>query len=121
MSTQTVADTRAWRAGTIDPPKGWYYPLSEHALSALDQAVDDWRAAAQPVTELRASEALRATVAPELEGARAALEAGRGFAVIPAGRSCRRASGDLHAVYWLVGQLLGRPFEQNVQGTLLYD
>src|SRR5205807_6187336 len=24
-------------------------------------------------------------------------------------------------LYWVVGQLLGHPFEQNVQGTLLYD
>src|SRR5918911_340137 len=28
---------------------------------------------------------------------------------------------DWPALYWLVGQLLGRPFVQNVQGTLLYD
>src|SRR5206468_7412212 len=25
------------------------------------------------------------------------------------------------ALYWLIGQLLGEPIEQNVQGTLLYD
>ena len=25
------------------------------------------------------------------------------------------------AAYWLVGQLLGQPFEQNVEGTVLYD
>src|SRR4029077_12773013 len=25
------------------------------------------------------------------------------------------------ALYWLIGQLLGDPFEQNVGGTLLYD
>src|SRR5262249_8814266 len=25
------------------------------------------------------------------------------------------------AIYWLVGQVLGTPFAQNVQGTLLYD
>ena len=29
------------------------------------------------------------------------------------------AGGD--AIYWLYGQLLGEPFEQNVQGTVLYD
>jgi len=30
-------------------------------------------------------------------------------------------SDDLPLLYWIVGQGLGRPFEQNVQGTLLYD
>jgi alpha-ketoglutarate-dependent taurine dioxygenase len=121
MRTPTVADPRAWRADTIDPPNSWYYPLSEHALAALDQAVREWRSRARLVTELRASDSLYAAVAPKLEGARAALEAGRGFAVLPAGQPGRYAPQDLQAVYWLVGQLLGRPFEQNVQGTLLYD
>jgi hypothetical protein len=121
MLTQNVADPRAWRADTIDPPNSWYYPLSEHALSALDQAVREGRGGSRPVTDLRASDSLRAAVLPDLADARAALEAGRGFVVIPAGRPGRYAPRDLQAVYWLVGQLLGRPFEQNVQGTLLYD
>ena len=28
---------------------------------------------------------------------------------------------EAQALYWLVGQALGQPFEQNIQGTLLYD
>ena len=48
------------------------------------------------------------------------MEDGRGFAVISAPPG-RYSPPQLTAVYWLVGQLLGRPFAQNVQGTLLYD
>jgi hypothetical protein len=118
---QPLTDPRAWRADTIDAPASWYYPLSEHALSALDEAAGEGRWSSLPVTGLRASDRLRAAVAADLGRAREALEIGRGFAVITAGQPGRYASQHLQAVYWLVGQVLGRPFEQNVQGTLLYD
>jgi hypothetical protein len=121
MLTQALADPRAWRADTIDSPSRWYYSLSERALTALEQALQEGRKSARPVTELRVSAALRAAVAPDLADVRATLETGRGFAVIPAGASGRYPPQELQAIYWLVGQLLGRPFEQNVQGTLLYD
>ncbi len=49
------------------------------------------------------------------------LEHGRGFVILdrlPIGRiSDRRAI----ALNWMIGQLLGEPVAQNVQGTLLYD
>src|SRR5207237_8136210 len=33
----------------------------------------------------------------------------------------RYSADEARAIYWLVGQVLGTPFPQNVQGTLLYD
>src|SRR5262249_3773246 len=56
-------------------------------------------------------------LAPALE----ALERGRGFAILHGLPPGAYTAGELQTVYWLVGQLLGRPMEQNVQGTLLYD
>src|SRR5436309_3046070 len=82
MPTQTVADPRAWRADTIDAPDSWYYPLSDRALAALDRSLRDWRPESQPVTDLRPSDDLRAASRDEVGRARAALEEGRGFAVI---------------------------------------
>jgi alpha-ketoglutarate-dependent taurine dioxygenase len=52
---------------------------------------------------------------------RAALEEGRGFAILDRIPLERCTPGEAQALYWLIGQALGRPFEQNVQGTLLYD
>jgi alpha-ketoglutarate-dependent taurine dioxygenase len=121
MSSRTTAAPRAWRVDTVDKPAFWYYPLSRQSLSALDAALVDWRNGSRPVTELRASGALREACAEDLRSARAALEEGRGFAIITPGRPDRFAPRDLSAVYWLVGHCLGRPLEQNVQGTLLYD
>jgi alpha-ketoglutarate-dependent taurine dioxygenase len=41
--------------------------------------------------------------------------------VVTPGKPGVFAAEDLPPLYWIVGQLLGRPFAQNVQGTLLYD
>src|SRR5262245_44378712 len=120
MLTQPMLDPRAWQADTVDHPDTWYYPLSQRSLAALDQALREGQGT-QPVTDLRAPAGLRATVEQGLEPVRTALEAGRGVAAITPGAPGRFAPRDLAAVYWLVGQVLGRPFQQNVQGTLLYD
>jgi alpha-ketoglutarate-dependent taurine dioxygenase len=122
MPTPTAAaDPRAWRADTIDPPESWYLSLSKVTVATLDRAIRDWQRDGQPVTDLRASDALRAAAAEDVRRALVELEAGRGFVVITAGPPGHYMPQELPAVYWLVGQLLGRPFAQNVQGTLLYD
>jgi alpha-ketoglutarate-dependent taurine dioxygenase len=47
-----------------------------------------------------------------------ALEEGRGFAIV---EGPQLSAADANLLYWIVGQGLGRPMVQNVQGTLLYD
>jgi alpha-ketoglutarate-dependent taurine dioxygenase len=120
MLAPTTVDPRAWRADTVDQARNWYYPLSQRSLTALDALLSDWHAHPRPVTELQAADHLHAVCADDIAPALDALENGRGFVILTPGPD-RFASRDLPAVYWLVGQLLGRPFEQNVQGTLLYD
>jgi alpha-ketoglutarate-dependent taurine dioxygenase len=116
MLTQTVETARVWRADTIDSPEAWYYALSDRTVSALHALVRQGRRDVQAVTDLRMPDDLRDTLTEDLQPIRAALEMGRGFAVVTA-EPLREA----HAVYWLAGQLLGEPCVQNVQGTLLYD
>src|SRR5262249_52746858 len=57
----------------------------------------------------------------DLRPAQAALEKGRGFVIIDGVQTEAYTSTELQALYWLVGQCLGEPMEQNVEGTLLYD
>jgi alpha-ketoglutarate-dependent taurine dioxygenase len=111
----------AWRAGTLDAPASWYYPLPDRAWAALDEALAPLRRQVLPVTGLVASAELRAACAPALRPARDALENGRGFAVIDRVPLDRYSDDEARAIYWLLGQVLGTPFAQNVQGTLLYD
>src|SRR5207253_10116407 len=75
----------------------------------------------RPVTDVRLSDDARAVCSAALEPAQAALESGRGFVVLDGVPVGRYARDEMQAIYWLIGQLLGVPFEQNVQGTLLYD
>jgi hypothetical protein len=119
--THAITDRRAWRADTIDPGDAWYHSLSPRLLDALDRTMVDWRRRPSPVTALRVDESLCRDCADDLEPVRSDLEAGRGFAIVGGIPRERYGSEEWRAVYWLVGQQLGRPVEQNVQGTLLYD
>lgn len=116
--TRHIPKVKAWRNQTIDSQDHWYYPLPEKALSAFKQSVENLKGVpwdqCQPSSEQK--EAAGKT-ASEVQGA---LEAGRGFAIIPIPVD-QFSREEQVRVYWLMGQLIGRPFAQNVQGTILYD
>ena len=121
MLGRPITGPRAWQRGTLDPPATWYQTLSPGCSRLLEHAVNDWRRAPSPVTELRAVGAAWTACQTELQPARAALESGRGFVILRGLPQDGYSPQEFQAMYWLVGQLLGRPFAQNVQGTLLYD
>ncbi len=121
MPTQRLADRRAWRADTIDNHQAWYYPLPESCRAVLRESVTGWRRQPRPVTEVVLADALRADAARELAPALRDLESVRGFVILDRVPVEEHAEAEAQLMYWLVGQMLGVPFEQNVQGTLLYD
>lgn len=121
MLTEIIRGPRAWRADTIDPPRSWYYPLPERCLDGLDRAVQQLRRQPRPTMEVQVSEYLDPVLADELAPVLDVLEAGRGFTIVRGILFERYSGTELQLLYWLVGQLLGTPLAQNVQGTLLYD
>jgi alpha-ketoglutarate-dependent taurine dioxygenase len=121
MLTHLVTDLRAWRASTIDECGSWYYPLSERCLADLDDTIRQLRREPRTITELRVSSTPCARCAEDFQPALAALEAGRGFVIVEGLAGQRYSALEQQVIYWLVGQLLGQPVVQNVQGTLLYD
>jgi len=114
MLTDSISDARAWTAATIDDPTAWYYALPEICVSALQE----FRADARPMSQRLLSEKTRSACADALQPVRQSLESGRGFAIIT---SPPLPAEESTLLYWLVGQCLGRPFAQNVEGTMLYD
>jgi alpha-ketoglutarate-dependent taurine dioxygenase len=74
-----------------------------------------------PITGLRLDAGEKADLGAELAGARDELERGRGFVILDRLPVNRLDEREAIALYWLIGQLLGEPVAQNVQGTLLYD
>ena len=119
MQNGNTVDPRAWTAASIDGPSAWYYPLPAVCWTAYEGARNEAKQA--PVTAIRLPDIVRAECAAALGPVRAALESGRGFAIIAAPTGERLTAHDAQLLYWIVGQGLGRPFAQNVEGTLLYD
>lgn len=117
MTNPTEPDPQAWRADNVGEPEAWRHALSRSALAAFDRYPDADRVA----TELRPDADLTAALATDITAIRSDLEDGRGFVIVPAGEPGRYSHQKQAALYWLLGSLLGRPVEQNVQGTLLYD
>jgi hypothetical protein len=121
MLTNPILDARAWRFDTIDERPLWYYSLSPRCRAALDETIRRWRERPRPVIDLCAVAEPIAACVEELEPVRNALERGRGFVVLQGPASADYSPSEMQVCYWLVGQLLGQPVVQNVQGTLLYD
>lgn len=116
MLNKQITDARAWTADTIDASSDWYYPLSESYLSALDSEVQKH---ADAISDLRVSDAI--ACAPCLQPVLDVLHTGRGFAIIERLPVEHYTRDQARAAYWMIGQCLGVPFEQNIEGTLLYD
>src|SRR5258708_7683414 len=116
MSISTLPTVQAWRRDTV-APASWYERLPERLLDSLDNQL---RLPSEDLTTVRLPEEVFPLCKEALRPAADALESGAGFVVMqaPARDYDER---QLTLLYWLVGQALGRPVAQNVQGKLLYD
>jgi alpha-ketoglutarate-dependent taurine dioxygenase len=121
MLTQAIAGPRAWTAKSVDEPQSWYYPLPEDWWPAFEAVRESNRKTPRPLFETRLPEGARNPFIAALNPVRAALETGRGFAIVQPPPGKVSPQDDLRLLYWLVGLGLGRPVEQNVQGALLYN
>jgi alpha-ketoglutarate-dependent taurine dioxygenase len=116
MSISKLRLTQAWGRETI-APESWQLPLPERLLDCLDGLL---RSPPEDLTAMRLPEEAVPRCREALRPAAAALESGVGFVVLTAPAS-PYDDRQRTLLYWLVGQALGRPVTQNVQGTLLYD
>jgi alpha-ketoglutarate-dependent taurine dioxygenase len=121
VTTFIIHNSRAWQSDSFPAGASWVRTLSPDCLAALDPTIQELRRQPRPITALTVTPAQRAAARACLEPALADLEAGSGFVVLDRLALERYSAQEATALYWLLGQMLGRPFEQNVQGTLLYD
>jgi len=114
----STSDPRAWTAAAV--PHGWYRPLPDDLIAVLRELV---RSASpeQPIEQLKLNDQWRARCRESFAPARYDLEHGRGFVILNRLPVEQLSQREATAIYWLLGQGLGAPFVQNVQGTLLYD
>ena len=117
--THTISGPQAWLAGTVDPQANWYQTLSPRFVAAIERTLQEFRRHPQSLVDVDVNKTPCADFRQELKPALHALESGRGFVIL---RGPKQSSPqEFSTMYWLVGQLLGKPFQQNVQGTILYD
>lgn len=121
MLANIVTGPSAWQTNTLQASSRWYHHLSPPLCEALAETIADLRRRPRPATELRLADTPCAPCAADLQAAREELETGRGFIILRGLPDGDYSVDERKAMYWLVGQTLGRPMAQNVQGTLLYD
>jgi alpha-ketoglutarate-dependent taurine dioxygenase len=119
--TSLADDPRSWTAATVGDISTWTHQLSPRFISTLTLIDKSRGQRSGPITVPRWSAEEKDLFGGQLAAVKRELEFGRGFVILdrlPVGRiSDRKATG----IYWLIGQLLGEPVVQNVEGTLLYD
>lgn len=116
-----VVDPRSWTAGTVGDADGWTLRLPDRLIAGLTSILRERDRADGPITELRLNAAEKAGLGADLAAAREALERGRGFVVLDRLPLDRLSGREAVALYWLIGQCLGEPVPQNIEGTRLYD
>jgi hypothetical protein len=121
MLSRLIRDGRAWTAATLDDQSAWYQSLPLACLVAFERAVLDRRRQSRPVVSFNLSDNERRACGESLRAVSNTLEHGRGFVIITGIPVEDYSAEEIQLLYWLLGQALGRPLEQNVQGTLLYD
>ena len=121
MLTDGVSDERAWRASSIDDTTAWYYPLSEDCLSNFERVTRDAQRQSRPITEISSPSTSLDGCGECLQPVLDVLNSGRGFAIVERVPIEQYEAEKALSMYWLVGQFLGTPIEQNIQGTLLYN
>ena len=121
MLTDTVADERAWRASTIDDTAAWYYSLSEDCLSSFKRVIYDEGRQPRSITAISRLGSSANGCGEYLQPVLDALNSGRGFAIIERVPVEQSSVEEALSMYWMTGQFLGTPMEQNIEGALLYD
>lgn len=120
MLNEIVEGARAWRADTVGSADRWTVGLDDACLDEMAAFLQDRQSDDDPTgLRLFGAElpACRAALRPALDD----LVSGRGFVVVDRIPLGRFDADEARTLYWLLGQLLGDPFEQDVAGTLLFD
>ena len=112
---EPIRGPRVWTAANIDDASAWTTALGGESLGELETL-----AAGEDMDSPSLSHPHLPRCAEELAPVREELARGRGFAIVE-GLDESRLGGGAVAAYWALGRLLGRPFAQDVAGTLLYD
>ena len=118
---QRIGDERAWTPAVIGQDKPWCVNLDQRCWDLIDPIVQEWNHNPQPATQIRLNETQCQSGKEVLAEVLRILDAGYGFVLLDGIPLDRYSRQEASLIYWLIGQMIGQPFPQNVKGTLLYD
>jgi alpha-ketoglutarate-dependent taurine dioxygenase len=112
---------RAWRAADAGAELSWRFPLPSRSAGALLDLAKSLATGPVPLVESRLADSDRLAWAGDFARVADALENGLGFAIVHTSAEARLPLETQLALYWVVGQIVGEPVAQNVDGVRLYD
>ena len=121
---ELIRNKRAWTSDCIDSDAAGVQRFPDTLLAILENS--SWKRripSSGPVTEFHLDETELRAARRALKPLSDALETGPGFGIIesvPVDR-VRTIAGTPILLYWLLGQSLGQPVDQDIEGTVLYD
>ncbi|WP_179199889.1 TauD/TfdA family dioxygenase [Streptomyces sp. NRRL B-24572] len=102
-----------------DHREEWTRCLSSHHLAEIDAALREARRRDTTLLKLTTADFPLPTLSAELERIAEALEHGRGFVLVKGLAVGQLTKSTASAVFWGLGQYLGRPVPQNADGHVL--
>jgi alpha-ketoglutarate-dependent taurine dioxygenase len=102
----------AWTCASAGHLEDWRISLDEEVVGKLAVGADGALDVPAEVVE---------SVRADFANAREELRKGRGFVVFDRIPMDRYTDAEARTIYWRLGHCLGRPVEQNIEGTVLYD
>ncbi len=118
---QHVNDDRAWTPTLMGQERPWAFRLDDRFWELIDPIIQEWHRNPRPTTQVRLDETQCQSGKEVLHSVVDILDTRYGFILIDGIPLESYSHQEAALIYWLMGQMIGRPFEQNVQGTLLYD
>jgi alpha-ketoglutarate-dependent taurine dioxygenase len=112
---------RAWRAADLGPESSWRCPLPARSAAAILELARELASGRVSLVETQLSDRDRLAWSADYAPVADALENGRGFVILSGPSDPTPSLGIQLALYWVLGQILGEPVVQNVEGVRLYD
>jgi hypothetical protein len=109
----------AWRAADCENSTDWQYILSDEEIAEIDSAMRRVSAQGMKVTEIGRDDFPLPKFSGPLADMLAALQEGRGFAIIRGLPVDRYTMDEAAIIFWGIGNYLGRPHCQTPKGDYL--
>ncbi len=121
MLQELVASQRAWTKATLHHSRSWTLHLPAGCQEIIEAFLSDCRESGPVSPEVKLSIPALEQGEKALTDLRVRLDRSPGFVILDRLPLERFSREEATLAYWLIGQMVGRPFPQNIRKTLLYD